>query len=796
MQLLRSLTKAPQKAPQKAPRRSPVSAMLPYVGHVDDATVASRDGRLHQVVRVRGFAFETADSDEIAYRKHLRDGAFRAIAAPNLTLHHHIIRREVQPHLEGEHSSPFARTLNAAWASRLESRRLFVNELYFTITRAPPRGRLGVVEQILGATDAVDAAGRARDRRELDTASETLLAVLEPYGARRLRAYRQDGEIHSEPLEFFALLFNGDWRPVRLDAPAPPAPPLADHRISFGPNALELYSAQDGRRTFAAVLGLREYPPFTEPGLFDALFRLPFEMTMSQSFEAVDRQAGLDQINLAIRRLRAADDDAVSLRAQLAQAKDDLAAGRQAFGHHHLSLMVKADTLQDLDRVVADARAALSELGAIAVREDAALEPAFWAQFPGNGGFIPRRALVSSGNFASLASAHNHPLGQADGAHWGPALTVLETTAASPYHFNFHRGDLGNFLVIGPSGSGKTAVIGFLLAQAQKYEPRIFLFDKDRGAEIVMRALGASYAELKPGMATGFNPLLLQDTPANRRFLSLWTARLVSAGQTLAPEDQAMIDAAIAANFDQPPAYRRLRYFREALAGARRPDMRDLAARLAPWVEAGAHAWLFDNEADTFAAHADLLGYDMTSLLDDPVTRTPAMMYLFHRIEERLDGRPTIIVVDEGWKALDDAVFVAQIRDWEKTIRKRNGIVGFATQSAQDALESQISSAIIEQSAVQIFLPNPKAREAEYREGFGLTAHEFDLVKSLPDTSRCMLIKSGRESVVVRLDLGDMPQVLAVLAGSERSVRALDAARAQAGDDPAAWMPMFLRGLT
>ena len=115
----------------------------------------------------------------------------------------------------------------------------------------------------------------------------------------------------------------------------------------------------------------------------------------------------------------------------------------------------------------------------------------------------------------------------------------------------------------------------------------------------------------------------------------------------------------------------------------------------------------------------------MTAILDDPAMRTPAMMYLFHRVEERLDGTAAIIVVDEGWKALDDDVFVRRIKDWEKTIRKRNGIVGFATQSAQDALESRIASAIIEQAATQIFMPNPKARAADYIEGFGLTAHEY-----------------------------------------------------------------------
>jgi type IV secretion system protein VirB4 len=182
----------------------------------------------------------------------------------------------------------------------------------------------------------------------------------------------------------------------------------------------------------------------------------------------------------------------------------------------------------------------------------------------------------------------------------------------------------------------------------------------------------------------------------------------------------------------------------------------------------------------------------MTHLLEDPVTRTPAMMYLFHRVEERLNGQPSIIVVDEGWKALDDDVFVARIRDWEKTIRKRNGIVGFATQSTGDALESRIASAVIEQSATQIFLPNPKAQESEYCKGFGLSGHEFDLIRTLPDTSRCFLVKHGTESVVARLNLNGERDLLTVLSGRERTVRMLDDIRSEVGDSPDAWMPVLL----
>jgi type IV secretion system protein VirB4 len=338
-------------------------------------------------------------------------------------------------------------------------------------------------------------------------------------------------------------------------------------------------------------------------------------------------------------------------------------------------------------------------------------------------------------------------------------------------------------------------VLNFLLAQAQKFEPRMVFFDKDRGAEIFIRAMGGRYDVLRPGVRSGFNPLQLPDTPANRRFLQQWTAKLLSAhGEVLTADDNAVIAGAVSANFEQAMNLRRLRYFRELFVGARRPTTGDLAARLSAWVGDGDKAWLFDNDTDHLDLDARTVGFDMTQLLDDPVTRTPAMLYLFHRVEERLDGSPSIIVVDEGWKALDDEVFVARIRDWEKTIRKRNGIVGFSTQSAGDALDSKIASAIIEQSATQIFLPNPKAQEAEYRRGFGLSRHEFDLIRTLPDTSRCFLLKHGTDAVVARLNLNGHEELLTVLSGRERTVRFLDDLRAEVGDDPAKWLPRLVAG--
>ena len=782
---------APSPIERLAARENRVGDRLPWSHHVDDFTVATRDGMLLQFVQVAGLPFETVDTADLNYRHAIRETMLRSIASPHFAVYHHILRRPVAAVLPGVPGNPFCREIDDAWRARLAAKQMFVNELFLTIVRRPLQGRIGLLGSVAEMFAERDRRGDPVGRRDLHQAVDAMLRSLAPYGARRLGCYATAAGSCSEPLEFLSFLLNGELRPVLLPR-ADLSQALAQTRISFGIDTIDLKGPTLATRRFAAMVGVKDYPQVTAPGLLDNLLRLPHEMVVTQSFGFVDRTAAVSRMNLALRRMRASDDDALSLRGDLTQAKDDVAAGRSGFGEHHLSVQVRVPALGQIDGATADVVSAFTDIGLIAVREDVALEPTFWAQFPGNFKDIARKSLISTGNFAAFASLHNFPIGAASGNHWGDAITVLETTSGTPYHFNFHAGDLGNFTVIGPSGSGKTVVMTFLLAQASKLAPRIVYFDKDRGAEIFVRATGGVYSVLRPGQPAGFNPLALPDSPGNRRFLVEWVERLL--GADLGATERELVASAVDANFDQPPPFRRLRYFRELLQGTNRPAAGDLSHRLGAWLGDGERAWLFDNEVDTLDIGAATIGFDMTQLLDDAVSRTPAMMYLFHRVEERLDGSPTIIVVDEGWKALDDDVFVARIKDWEKTIRKRGGIVGFATQNARDALDSAIGPAIIEQAATQIFMPNAKAQPADYRDGFGLSEHEFDLIRTLPDTSHCFLVKHGNDSVIARLDLTGLDRILTVLSGRESSVRRLDTLRARFGDDPAAWLEPLLAG--
>src|ERR1700723_4016130 len=204
-------------------------------------------------------------------------------------------------------------------------------------------------------------------------------------------------------------------------------------------------------------------------------------------------------------------------------------------GDHHFSLQVVAEVadgsadssqarrLKALNDHVARARSLLADTGMTVAREDLALEAAFWAQLPGNFSLRPRKAPITSRNFAAMSPFPNYPLGRAPGNHWGDALSLFITSARSPYYFSLHasdptdpdggsRKDTGHTLICGPTGSGKTVFIGFLIAMLDRRGVTQIIFDKDRGLEILVRALGGEYLPLRSGVATGFNPLQLPVT--------------------------------------------------------------------------------------------------------------------------------------------------------------------------------------------------------------------------------------------------------------------------------------------
>ena len=207
----------------------------------------------------------------------------------------------------------------------------------------------------------------------------------------------------------------------------------------------------------------------------------------------------------------------------------------------------------------------------------------------------------------------------------------------------------------------------------------------------------------------------------------------------------------------------------------------------------GELAWVFDNETDTldFNTHPNF-GIDGTDFLDNRSIRSPIAFYLLHRLEEVIDGRRMFFIMDEFWKWLLDEAFSDFAFNKLKTIRKQNGFGVFATQSPSDVLTSPIAKAVIEQSATQIFLPNPKASREDYVDGFKVSDVEFEIIRALPEDSRTMLIKQGKTSVLCLMDLGPIGWSLKVLSGSTDAIHFAEDLRRTVGESPSAWLPYFL----
>lgn len=768
------------------------SQYLPYARHVNEHVVALDNGEYMAVFALDGISFETADVSTINDWHEKLNATWRTVAHERVAVMVHTIRRIERGYPGGEFRSPFARDLDAAYKARVLAKRLFVNEHYLTVIYRPA---VGVADKAASSVFSIFSKATAHEAEEeiIDTFTDILRDVEKLLGRispRILGVYEFNGLQFSEPMELIQRIMTADNRRVPLVRGHLGRAVYSD-RVIFGQELFEV--REPGGSRCGGILAVREHAARTFPGQLNALLEAKFEFVLGQGFAFLGKQMGLETARRKRAQLSATDDVAFSQQAQLDDAMDDLQSNRFVLGEHHLALSVFGETPKILAENMSVARAALSESGIVAAREDLALEAAYWSMLPGNFAWRTRPAALTSRNFAALAPIHTYPSGRPDGNHWGKAVALLKTTANSPYYFNFHFGDVGHTLILGPSGGGKTVIQNFMLSQAEKSGARMAFIDKDRGAEIFVRAAGGTYLALRNGQPSGFAPLkALDESPRNREFLSAWLRQLVEPDSgELSPQELYQLNQALDAVSRLPQKMRSISAVRSQLD---QTNVDGIGARLERWTKSGEFGWVFDNEVDTLRLDARLMGFDMTDFLENDAIRPPLMSYLFHRLDDIVDGKPVIIDIDEFWKALGDPAFRHFARDGLKTYRKRNAMMMFGTQSPADALRSDIAETIIEQCPTKILLPNPNAQARDYIDGLNLTEAEFRLIKvDLSPESRRFLIKQGHDSVVVELDLNGMDDELAILSGRQGTVALLDKLRAEFGDDPEFWLPEFKR---
>jgi type IV secretion system protein VirB4 len=800
-------------------RRELVAARhVPYSALVAPEVLRTAQGDLVQTLRVGGMAFESADDESVNAWHERLNALWRNVASPHVALWVHVIRRREQAYPAGEFPPGFARELNERYRARLAGERLMVNELYVTLVYRPQPTAVGAAAlRLFGRPDSAVARAELADALEACSKLRAqVLAGLAAYEPELLGvAADAGGRPRSALLGFLGQLLNGERQEFPLPT-APVAEALATSRLLFGREVLE-YRTPTATR-LGAFLGIKEYPTPSSPGMLNRLLTAPFPLVLTQSFTFLPKSTAQALLSRQFHRLTNAGDLAVSQAAELKQALDQLSSNEFVMGDHHWSLQVLTEpvaaedgeavaaAVRALNEAVALARTWCGETGMVVAREDLALEAAFWAQLPGNFAFRPRKAPITSRNFAGLAPLHNFPVGRATGNHWGAALAMFATSARSPYYFSLHasdpreadggsRRDTGHTFICGPTGSGKTVFLGFCVAMLARHGATQVIFDKDRGLEILVRALGGSYRALRLGEPTGFNPLALPDSPAQREFLRGWLRALVARPERpLTVREEADLEQALAGTLALAPASRRLSRLVEFLDPT---DLEGVHARLARWCAAhdGEHAWVFDGEEAHPAGwlgDGAVAGFDVTAFLDYPQLRTPITLYLFHRVRQALDGRRLVVWMDEFAKLLADPAFEGFARDGLKTWRKLNAVAAFATQSPSDVLASPIARTLVEQTPTKVLFPNLEAQRAEYVEGFGLAEREYALIaRELTPGSRRFLLRQGVQGVVCELDLKGFDFELDVISGRARNVQLVERLIEEHGEAPEDWLPVF-----
>jgi len=770
-----------------------MSNFLPYLCHYNENTVITKDGSLMTTLKIDGFAFETADDDMLESRKQNRNNLLKGMASASVGIYFHTIRRKHTAYPEGEFDNYFPKVLNDQWRQKHNPDHVFINEHYVTIVRKASGSVAGLSDKINkllngGQGDEQDQAFMTA-YNELNEMRDRLVNGFFNYRVKVLGVVQSPSGNFCELLEFLGILVNGGYKQKMLVPRITIDKYLPINKPYIGSGVIEIIGP--GYHKFAGMVSVKEYRPATFAGILDNFLQLPFEFIITQTYSFSDRMTAIGKMQLQQRRLVQSEDVAVSQVYEINAALDAAMSGAFAFGDHHISIMCLSDTEKGIDSNLSQAIVEFSSVGIAAVREKMNMDAAYWAQLPCNFDFVVRKSIINTLNLASFASLHNYPAGKAAANHWGPAVTVLNTTSGTPYFFNFHVRDVGHTMIIGPTGAGKTVLLNFLCAQAQKFNPRTFFFDKDRGGEIFIRSINGEYMIIDPGKQSGFNPLQLPDTSDNRNFLVEWfKVLLTSNGEAMTADDIIKINTAVDGNYrlqqDERTMVNLAPFFGLETPGG-------LASRLKIWYGNGAKARIFDNPKDLLNFNKSRsFGFEMAEILKDKVVLAPVLLYIFQRITASLDGTPTMVVLDEAWALIDNPVFGPKIKDWLKVMRKLNAFVVFATQSVEDAAKSAISDTLVQQTATQIYLPNLKATQA-YKDVFMLTERELALVKNTDPSSRYFLIKQDANGVIARIDLAGMSDVVNILSGRADTVRLLDKIRARVGDDPLQWIPIFWR---
>jgi type IV secretion/conjugal transfer VirB4 family ATPase len=752
---------------------------LPWAALVDEGIVLNKDGSFQRTAKFRGPDLDSAVPAELVGVAGRLNNALRRLGS-GWAVFVEAQRHPASKYPEGHFPDVASALVDVERRAQFEQEGAHYESSYFlTFLYLPPAEEAGRAERLLyeGRDRNQDAEAREVQRGFVDR-TERVLGLVE--GFMPEIAWLDD----EGTLTYLHSTVSTKRQRVRVpEIPMYLDAVLADQPLTGG---LEPMLGQSNLR----VLTLVGFPTFTTPGILDDLNRLAFAYrwsTRAIMLDKTDATRLLTKIRrqwFAKRKSIAAilkevmtneastllDTDAHNKAMDADAALQEL--GSDAIGQAFVTATV---TVWDDDPRVADEKLRLVEKviqgrDFTCMVESVNAVEAWLGSLPGHAYANVRQPPVSTLNLAHMIPLSAVWAGPARDEHLGaPALFFARTEGATPFRFSLHVGDVGHTLVVGPTGAGKSVLLALMALQFRRYpDAQVFAFDFGGSIRAAALAMGGDWHDLGGALSddatepVALQPLSRIDEAAERAWAAEWIAHIL-ARETIVvtPEAKDHLWSALTSLASAPAGERTLTGLSVLL------QSQTLKRALQPYCLGGPFGRLLDAEAERLG-EADVQAFETEGLIG--TSAAPAVLaYLFHRIEGRLDGRPTLLIVDEGWLALDDEGFAGQLREWLKTLRKKNASVIFATQSLSDIDGSAIAPAIIESCPTRLFLPNERAIEPQitaiYRR-FGLNDRQIEiLARATP--KRDYYCQSRRGNRLFELGLGDV--ALAFTAASSKS---------------------------
>ncbi|TWB89918.1 type IV secretion system protein VirB4 [Bradyrhizobium macuxiense] len=551
-------------------------------------------------------------------------------------------------------------------------------------------------------------------------------------------------------------------------------------------------------RSHLRALTVLGFPHITFPGLLDELNRLGVAYRWATRFLPLDRI----QANAALSRYRRqwfakrkslaailkevmfneqaalldtdASNKALDADAALSELGDDLVS----FGYITTTVTVSDEDSHQADEKIRAVERVINNRGFTTIRESVNAVEAWLGGLPGQAYANIRQPIVHTLNLAHMCPLSAVWAGPERCEHLdGPPLLIAKTKGATPFRLSLYAGDVGHSIVVGPTGAGKSVLLSMLALQFRRYpNAQLITFDKGRSARATTLALSGVWYELGAKGGIAFQPLKDVAEEGPRLWALDWLCGVLAHERvTMTPELKETIWSALTSLGTAPVPQRTITGLVALLA-------RDaLRQALQPYTLEGPYGRFLDADADHLSS-ADVVTFEMEELMALPHLVAPVLTYLFHALEARFDGRPTLLVLDEAWVFLDDPLFSNRIREWLKTLRKKNVAVIFATQSLADIADSEIAPAIIESCPSRIFLPNSRALEPTQTETyrrFGLNDTQVRLIaEAFPKRDYYLQSRAGNRM----FELGLGPVALALVgASSPEDQRVIEAVVSRTG---------------